>query len=111
MESLYGDFGRRVRDARRQAGLSQQTVADRVGLSRTSITNIERGRQHVALHMLFRLAAAVGKDPGELLPARSPTSEDGMVDPYELRGLQEEQREWIGRVLGQVSGKSRDSDE
>lgn len=110
MESLYADFGRLVRDARRRAGLSQQTVADRVGLSRTSVTNIERGRQQVALHMFVRLAAAVGKQPADLLPG-DPPEPDGSVGPSELRGLQQEQREWANRVLGQAAGGTRDSDE
>jgi transcriptional regulator with XRE-family HTH domain len=48
--------------------MTQQAVADRVGLTRTSITNIERGAQHISLHQLYLLAAAVGLQPAELLP-------------------------------------------
>jgi transcriptional regulator with XRE-family HTH domain len=68
MDGLYRQFGRRLRELREAAGLTQGEVADRVKLKRTSITNIERGRQHIALHQLFLLAAAVGKDPSDLLP-------------------------------------------
>jgi transcriptional regulator with XRE-family HTH domain len=68
VDGLYKQFGRRLRDLREAAGLTQDQVAERVKLKRTSITNIERGRQHIALHQLYLLAAAVGKSPTELLP-------------------------------------------
>jgi transcriptional regulator with XRE-family HTH domain len=68
VDGLYKQFGRRLRDLREEAGLTQDQIAERVKLKRTSITNIERGRQHIALHQLFLLAAAVGKSPTELLP-------------------------------------------
>jgi transcriptional regulator with XRE-family HTH domain len=68
MDGLYGQFGQLLRNARKAAGLTQDEVAERVGLKRTSITNIERGRQHIPLHQLFRLADAVGVAPEELLP-------------------------------------------
>ena len=103
LERLYQEFGRRLRSAREGAGLSQQILAERVGLSRTSITNIERGRQHVALHMLFRLASALGKEPSDLLPVEAVPAEEEAVDATALRGLEEDHREWVQRVLGQVS--------
>ncbi|HTC60175.1 MAG TPA: helix-turn-helix transcriptional regulator [Solirubrobacteraceae bacterium] len=69
VDELYKQFGRQLRGFREEAGLTQDQIAERVKLKRTSITNIERGHQHIALHQLFLLAAAVGKNPSELLPA------------------------------------------
>lgn len=57
---------------REQAKLTQQALGDFVGLSRTSITNIEKGRQHVALHQLFDIAEALGLSTAALLPAHHP---------------------------------------
>lgn len=70
VESFYKEFGRLLRDARGRADprITQKQLADRVGLSRTSITNIELGKQHIPLHVLFALAGAVGLKPSELLP-------------------------------------------
>ena len=68
MDDLYTQFGRQLRTARRDAKLTQQDVAERVGLTRTSITNIERGIQHINLYQLYLLAAAVGLHPAQLLP-------------------------------------------
>jgi transcriptional regulator with XRE-family HTH domain len=88
MEGLYREFGELLRTHRRQAGLTQNQVAERVGLARTSITNIERGQQHVPLHQLFRLASAVGVQPAELLPTGSAALEE-LVSPDTLRALRD----------------------
>jgi transcriptional regulator with XRE-family HTH domain len=66
---FYAEVGRRVRMAREAAGLTQDALADQVELSRTSVTNIEKGRQKIALHTLCRVASAVGVEPASLLPS------------------------------------------
>jgi transcriptional regulator with XRE-family HTH domain len=76
MDGLYKQFGTQLRDLRKAAGLTQDQVAERVELKRTSITNIERGRQHIALHQLYLLANAVGKAPSDLLPETEPVLQE-----------------------------------
>lgn len=100
MERLYSEFGQRLRKVRADAGLTQKQVADRVGLKRTSITNIERGRQHIALHQLFLLASAVGCQPQDLLPDGAAALED-LVGPDVLKALpaNEEERVFATRIL------------
>jgi transcriptional regulator with XRE-family HTH domain len=68
MQRLYDEFGKRLRAARREARLSQENVAERVGLTRSSIANIELGRQRITLHTLYALAGAVQSRPAALLP-------------------------------------------
>jgi DNA-binding XRE family transcriptional regulator len=46
-------FGQLLAEKRSEAKLSQESLAKAVGLTRTSITNIERGRQPVNLHTLY----------------------------------------------------------
>jgi transcriptional regulator with XRE-family HTH domain len=48
--------------------MSQEAFAKAVGLSRTSITNIERGRQPISLHTLYFMADILGVEPADLLP-------------------------------------------
>ncbi len=76
VDGLYKQFGKQLRGLREEAGLTQDQVAERVKLKRTSITNIERGRQHIALHQLYLLAAAVGKTPSDLLPDTEPALQE-----------------------------------
>jgi transcriptional regulator with XRE-family HTH domain len=102
VDGLYKEFGLVLRAARKKAKLTQSDVADRVGLTRTSITNIERGTQHIALHQLFLLASAVGVQPEDLLPDQEAALED-LVSAKALRAVQAEDEEgqaFVARVLG-----------
>ena len=105
MAALYKEFGSALRRRRREAKLTQQQVAERVHLSRTSITNIEHGRQHVALHQLFLLASAVGCQPEELLPGESVSLED-LLPPAALAELAEDEegRDFAVRILSKSAG-------
>jgi transcriptional regulator with XRE-family HTH domain len=103
MDLLYKEFGRLLRKARKNAALTQGEVAERVGLSRTSITNIEKGRQHFLLHHLFLLASAVGVHPTELLPQGEAALEE-LLPARALRALPDEQsRDFAARVLSRRS--------
>lgn len=73
--SFYVEIGRRVRLARERLGLTQDSLASQVMLSRTSVTNIEKGRQKVLAHTICSLANALNVLPAELLPDSLPTSE------------------------------------
>jgi transcriptional regulator with XRE-family HTH domain len=68
-DEFYKRFGRRLARLRKKAAVSQQSLAGCVGLSRTSITNIERGRQPVQVHTLYAIANALGIEVPDLLPA------------------------------------------
>lgn len=68
MDALYAEFGRLVRTARRDADLTQAQLAEAIGLTRTSIANIEAGRQRAFLDTAYRIADAVGCGAQELLP-------------------------------------------
>lgn len=75
--AFYVEVGRRVRLARERAGLTQDALAGRVSLSRTSVTNIEKGRQKVLLHTLCNLADALGVTPDVLMPELEPEARTG----------------------------------
>jgi transcriptional regulator with XRE-family HTH domain len=66
--TVYTNVGARIRDERERRNLSQEMLADRVGLTRASITNIEKGRQKVLLHTLLEIARVLDLKPTRLLP-------------------------------------------
>lgn len=68
VDPLYREFGRLMKSGRETTGMSQAALGRRIGLSRTSVTNIESGRQHVSLRQLFEIAQALGRSPESLLP-------------------------------------------
>jgi transcriptional regulator with XRE-family HTH domain len=61
-------YGERVREARTAAGVKQDALADRLGLTRSSVANIEAGRQgNPSAFSLILTAEALGCDPRWLL--------------------------------------------
>jgi transcriptional regulator with XRE-family HTH domain len=76
VSNFYVEFGERLKEAREKAGLTQQQLAAQAGLPRTSVTNIERGGQKIALHQMVIFAAALGLEPAALLPDGEPDLED-----------------------------------
>lgn len=67
-ERLYSYIGDQLRSHREQKGVTQQELADLVNLERTSITNIERGRQKLPIHVLFGICKALGVGPNDVMP-------------------------------------------
>jgi len=75
---LYREFGILLASERRRKHLSQAQFGARVGLSRTSVTNIECGRQPIQLHQLYLFASVLTSDLSKLLPKESIAS-DGLT--------------------------------
>jgi transcriptional regulator with XRE-family HTH domain len=53
-------FGRGLRAARRAAGLTQTQFAERVGISQSYVSAVERGVRNLTLEVMAGLAAALG---------------------------------------------------
>ena len=71
-DRLYRVFGSRVRALREEKNVTQEELGKRVDLSRTSITNIEKGRQRVLLHQMVEIAQALDAEPVSLIPTPEP---------------------------------------
>ena len=56
---LYRRLGRAVAERRRELGLTQSDIAEKLGLSRASLANLENGRQRIMVHQLFALVNAL----------------------------------------------------
>ena len=66
-EPVYRMLGAAIQRTRDALGWTQDDLAQRVGLTRTSITNIEAGRQRVLLHDVEKIAVAFQTTPKALL--------------------------------------------
>ncbi len=60
-------LGDRIRTLRKEAGLSQEELADTAGLHRTYIGAIERGERNISLINIVHLARALRVKPADLL--------------------------------------------
>lgn len=72
-------FGARLRELRRAAGLSQEALASRLGMPQNSFSNWERGIASPGIEMTDEIARAIGCNPSELSkpPASIPKIKKG----------------------------------
>lgn len=98
---IYKSFGRHVAIRRGAMGLTQAQLAGRVGMSRPSIANIERGQQNLSLHLVYRLTEALGLDDvTDLLPPlalNSPGPSIAVAIKEPEGGLSEDARRQVER--------------
>ena len=114
VEPLYGRLGEHVRSLRRRKGLTQAELARRLDptgdkLGRTSVANIEAGRQRIALHTFIDLAMALDVAPEELLP-REPRRVPKVAERF--RNFPQREQEWLLKVFtepGKAPRSKRDA--
>jgi transcriptional regulator with XRE-family HTH domain len=94
---FYKQVGQNIR-LKRPKNLSQEALASAVGLTRTSISNIESGRQKMLLHTLIDIADALKVEASVLLPDRIlPTD---LIGAETLAGLPANERAYIESAIG-----------
>ena len=92
-DEFHEELGRRIRAARDKK-LTQEGLAERVGLSRTAITNIERGRQRLLVNQLVDIARALEVDAARLLPNAQSVQGEAALEADNKVGLPTVDR-WI----------------
>ena len=97
----------RVRE-RREGRFTQEKLARLVGVKRTSITNLEHGKQSVPLHFLLRLAEALDCELAALLPSREDLQQES-TDEIRIVAQQSHISEKVTAVIRQYTGSSERS--
>lgn len=67
MADIQHKFGDKLRELRKQKGLSQEDLALKSGLHRTYISDIERGSRNLSLKNIEKIAKALEISPKSLL--------------------------------------------
>lgn len=109
---LYAKVGARVRAARESARLTQEELGQRIGLTRASVTNIEKARQNVQLHTLYSIARELGVPVTALLPSVEESASSGVEEVLARQAAQyalPEQR-WIRDVLAHPASEPDEED-
>lgn len=101
---VYTEFGEMLRKTRLRRGLTQRDLAKAMELSRTSITNIELGKQKVLLHQLYSLAKILGVNPKKLLPS-APRSHIGNFERELPKHISSAVRAEMGRIVASASDR------
>ena len=53
-------FGKRVREVRKNKGISQERLAEMAGIDRSYMGNIERGEKNITLKKAYEICDALG---------------------------------------------------
>lgn len=94
---FYELFGSKLAKARRAANITQEALSKSLGLSRTSVVNIEKGRQPVHLHLAAKIAVTLGTSVAQLTPNLIEPVPEASVPG--LKRVSEQNRPWVERVI------------
>lgn len=81
--------------------MTQAELAERVGLGRTSVTNLERGKQNPPLSLLPKLAQALGVSPSELLTEVGTPAEISDSHEFFDQVPDPQLRRWASRLIAE----------
>lgn len=71
-DPFYQKFGKRLRKAREQAGLTQEVASGLLGMDQTNLSRLELGKQGLSLKDAHRLAELYKVPYDDLVIERSP---------------------------------------
>ncbi len=79
--TLYRAVGKKIRSRRQSSppNFSQAKLAKHLGISRASMVNIEAGRQHAPLDLLWRIAEALDVELILLIPKKAELSAPDVI--------------------------------
>ena len=112
IKSFYSEFGRRLRNARAKAGLTQAELATQLDLTRSSIANLESGRQRIQIHLIPVISRILSTSAESLLPGGEglPRSEEKSLAGVSLNSISETAQKFVLDALEISSlGKSNDA--
>ncbi|HEX3778613.1 MAG TPA: helix-turn-helix domain-containing protein [Pseudonocardiaceae bacterium] len=98
------DLGGRIAQARQAAALTQAELADHLNLTRSSVANIEAGRQAILAERVVQIGEATGTDARWLLTG------DAYAPPLRPRLLSAKQAAQVGRAITALQAVARDLD-
>lgn len=85
-----------IAEVRKALGVSQGELADRVGMSRPYLAQIEKERRNLSAVKQVAIAKALGVDPSELVDFSAPDHNDEEYLLQSFRRLSPQQRkEWL----------------
>ena len=86
-QAFYDEVGTRIKIEREKQGLSQDSMAEYLDLTRASIINIEKGRHKPAIHVLVLIANFLNVDVMKLMPTKPISAYKNDVQFYDFKKI------------------------
>ena len=104
IDQFYERVGVQVREARLENNLTQAALAARISLTRSSIANLEAGRQRIPLHLIVVIADVLGVEASDLIPSSllEPTRNEHSSIRERLTEESESTRAFVGGALARL---------
>lgn len=107
IDRLYADIGAKIRSARKLQDRTQDDLASMVGLTRSSVANIEAGRQRALIHAVVLIGEYLDVEPESLLPSLADLERIASVPESvndELKGQPDARHDFVNSALRRVAG-------
>ncbi|AZN40402.1 helix-turn-helix transcriptional regulator [Paenibacillus albus] len=101
-QTMYTILGQRIKLLREKTNWTQDTLGERVGLTRSSIANIESGKQKAPLPTIYQIADLLQVEIFDLLPSLSDLKNENKDDLHILLDSDKyssEQISWISEII------------
>lgn len=97
------EIGNRIKECRKRAGLTQEQLSERIGLSKNHISGIERGLNQPTIGFLLSLYLSIGCSPNEILLG-IPTQEVDEITS-KIQRLSAKDQEFIANIIDLILHK------
>lgn len=103
---VYEVIGRNIKRFRELNKFSQTDLGEKIGLTRSSIANIETGRQKVQIDTLYQIAMVLYVEIEQLLPKVNEviSNKDEDIQLEFFSGFEEDEQDWLRKVI--LKGKN-----
>jgi transcriptional regulator with XRE-family HTH domain len=99
-------IGIRIAEIRKQKGLTQEVLADKMGVSPKYLSSIERGKENPTLNMLVNLADSLEVDLGQIftfIQIEDPKKRKALLESL-LKKADDEQLKMAIKIMKAVVG-------
>lgn len=96
-EEINKSVGDKLKAVRKVMKFSQDDLANKIGLTRTSIVNIEKGRQSLTIENLYKISELFQVNPMDLLITSSGNM--NIVLEAKIKEAESETEEWKNKYL------------
>ena len=101
MEIDYEDIEKRIREARQEKALTQEKVAEAVGVNPTHISHIENGKAQPSLEVVLKIVDHLGIEPNWVFCGSVETTKATLLKETEMifAGCSTDQIRKMNRML------------